>query len=536
MKNNLISIFTIVLLVLSSSIAIATGENTNLSIASSNILYVGGTGIGNYSKIKDAMDNASEGDTIFVFNGTYYEKLVINKSVSLVGEDKYSTIIDGLRLGETVRIENDHVNISGFTIRNSSKYGNALIFVSENNNVSNNLFSDNNKGGIQCHYDNNTLTNNQFYFHVSFGSNNNKIANNTFTNCGLFIEDGSASNTVVNNTVNNKPLAYLEDKSDLKINFAEEVILVNCENITIENLDIFNTSVAIEILNSNNCKIYNVSIKNIVLGIYLGYDSNNNSLHKNEINECMHPMVLRKSDGNIIYNNKFNKNGWDDEISGYAQAIDFGSSNNNTVYGNDFVRTSGWDVYLSNSNNNMFYHNNFTESVNFPHEYQHVYDSGNNYWNSTYGEGNYWDDYTGMDENLDGIGDAPYDIPGGDNQDLYPIVELEEDLNPPTIEITQPKKAFYLFNFKKMNLLLDNPLIFGRIEIQVNAMDYESGLKHVEFYIDDELKFTDGVEPFTYMWKEHSLFSSTHKHTIKIVAYDYTGNSNYKEITVRKYL
>lgn len=61
----------------------------------SRILYVGGDGPGNYSKIQDAIDNASNGDTVFVYNGIYYENLVVDKSINLQGENKEYTIIDG---------------------------------------------------------------------------------------------------------------------------------------------------------------------------------------------------------------------------------------------------------------------------------------------------------------------------------------------------------------------------------------------------------------------------------------------------------
>jgi len=39
------------------------------------ILYVGGNGPNNYTKIQDAIDDARDGDTVFVFNGTYFETL-----------------------------------------------------------------------------------------------------------------------------------------------------------------------------------------------------------------------------------------------------------------------------------------------------------------------------------------------------------------------------------------------------------------------------------------------------------------------------
>ena len=53
---------------------------------------------------------------------------------------------------------------------------------------------------------------------------------------------------------------------------------------------------------------------------------------------------------------------------------------------------------------------------------QNAYDTSTNIWyNSSLQEGNYWSDYTGVDNNHNGIGDTPYNIPGGSNQDLYPL-------------------------------------------------------------------------------------------------------------------
>ena len=48
-----------------------------------------------FTNIQDAIDFADEGDIVFVYSGTYYENVIINKSINLEGEDMDTTIIDG---------------------------------------------------------------------------------------------------------------------------------------------------------------------------------------------------------------------------------------------------------------------------------------------------------------------------------------------------------------------------------------------------------------------------------------------------------
>jgi len=94
-------------------------------VSSGNTLYVGGSGEGNYSNIKDAINASSPGDTIFVYNGTYYEDEVdIDKSnITILGENKNTTIIDGGGSFQTIRIWSvKGGKISGFTIRNCSNW------------------------------------------------------------------------------------------------------------------------------------------------------------------------------------------------------------------------------------------------------------------------------------------------------------------------------------------------------------------------------------------------------------------------------
>ena len=100
---------------------------------------------GNISRgyIQDLIDNANPGDIIYIPSGTYYENIIINKSISLIGEDKNTTIIDGGGRGAGIYVSADWINITGFTIQ----YGQIGINLSSNhtcisdNKIMNNLGS-----------------------------------------------------------------------------------------------------------------------------------------------------------------------------------------------------------------------------------------------------------------------------------------------------------------------------------------------------------------------------------------------------------
>lgn len=91
------------------------------------------------------------------------------------------------------------------------------------------------------------------------------------------------------------------------------------------------------------------------------------------------------------------------------------------VFTENTVTNFTWGLYIWPGNsNNRVYHNNFINNVinGGAHE-----ESDANIWN--FGEpnsGNYWDDYTGSDNDGDGIGDSPYIIYGDKNRDYYPLM------------------------------------------------------------------------------------------------------------------
>src|SRR4030042_2566389 len=90
-------IFSIAFLIISQSVVCASNVNPvndSKPLNNGNWFYVGGSGPNNYSRIQDAIDNASNGDTVYVFNGTYYERLAIYSEINLIGENRDNTIID----------------------------------------------------------------------------------------------------------------------------------------------------------------------------------------------------------------------------------------------------------------------------------------------------------------------------------------------------------------------------------------------------------------------------------------------------------
>jgi len=82
-----------------------------------------------FATLNAAIDNASQGDTIFVKNGVYMENLVIDKPLTIMAESA-STIIDGGGRGTVVWINANHTVVSGFTIRNiGSNFTDSGIYV-----------------------------------------------------------------------------------------------------------------------------------------------------------------------------------------------------------------------------------------------------------------------------------------------------------------------------------------------------------------------------------------------------------------------
>ncbi len=164
-------------------------ERTSISTSLGNTLYVGGSGPGNYSTIQKAIDNATDGDTVFVYDDSspYTESIGVNKSINLIGENRETTVIEG----HIDVVFTSWVNISEFTIQSG-------LYIIDCNNIiiTGNRITDDDpffSMGILLFYTSNII--------IRF----NTIRNNRF---GLLLLDCKDSIIEKNNFIDNRIHVY----------------------------------------------------------------------------------------------------------------------------------------------------------------------------------------------------------------------------------------------------------------------------------------------------------------------------------------
>jgi parallel beta-helix repeat protein len=278
----------------------------------SSTVYVGGSGPGNYTKIQWAIENASEGDTVFVYSGTYNENINVNKAVSLVGEDRVTTIIDGGKNGYVVNVAfSNWFNISGFTIRGSGSTlvdAGIAIFYTDYGRIENNIIISNYNGIYLSNSDyfnitNNDLSSNDDHTISLVSSSNNSIYNNKVTNNdhGIRLSDSSDNNVMDNDVSSNSFNGILFSQSSY--------------NTITNNIVNLNGGNGIKFDESSNNIIANNNVTNSgYFGIHIRLSSNNNRIHHNYILNNLDQVFLETSTcfGNVWDDGNGEGNYWID--------------------------------------------------------------------------------------------------------------------------------------------------------------------------------------------------------------------------------
>lgn len=324
--------------------------------------------------IKDALDAAYNGDTLFVHAGSYKESpIVIDKKVKLIGIDR--PILDGENLYEVVSIKADSVLFTGFVVQNSGyssiyDLGGVKVYdrrwvTIENNILNNNFFA------IYLQYSRHCLVkNNRIKSHAQDEQNSGN---------GIHCWKSDSLQIIGNHIEGHRDGIYFE--------FVKE-------SVVWRNIARNNVRYGLHFMFSHNDSYFTNIFENNGAGIAVMYTKHvtmaNNTFINNNGDACYGLLLKDISDSNI-YGNRF---------IGNTIAMFLEGANRNKIYKN-IISDNGWGMRIqANCDDNHVFENNFMHNT---------FDVATNgtlvlsYFNN-----NYWDKYEGYDLDKDGIGDIPY--------------------------------------------------------------------------------------------------------------------------------
>ncbi|MBU4143590.1 MAG: right-handed parallel beta-helix repeat-containing protein [Candidatus Thermoplasmatota archaeon] len=285
-----------------------------------------------YSTIQEAVDDANSGDHLWARNGTYHETVNIYKSITLTGENRNTTIIDGGGNWYVVYIQTSGVSISGFTIRNGGNYG-VYLDSSYGCTIADNIISNNDCGIRLSKSNDNIITDNIFNSNSGFGiwlesSSRNTIANNTISNnyIGISLYSSSQNNTISNNLINNNYFGIRFEVERCNSN-----TITHCNILNNDGYGIYaNSWGSFHIL---NLITYNNILSNGYCGIYIEWNTQYNYIHHNNI---------AANGWRNAYESSFNiTNVWDD---GYPSGGNYwGDYSGNDFYSGPLQNIPGFD-------------------------------------------------------------------------------------------------------------------------------------------------------------------------------------------------
>ena len=496
--------------------------------------------VNRFNVIQDGVDAVSENGTVYVFSGVYYENVVINTSLSFLGESRNDTIIDGGSNGSVITVSSPllaEILIDGFTIQNGeAAYGGGICctsaFLALRDLVITNCHATSSGGGISW-----TVT--------GVGNYHTGRSNHD----GIFVRDCDADG-------DGGGISIEEDRDGdynvLEMNFTDSE-LENCSaggngggiswtvtgvgnyhtgrsnncNTIIDGCDADGDGGGIAVdedrdgdnglmeMNFTNCNVdssngsainisgsgCHISIEGGTLASTAGYafnaegDDNNIIIKKVNASGSKGGFAIGGFSPAINNDKQFTTITIENCVVGNCgeDGIRLDSINDAVITFNTISENGNHGLYLNNSNSNTILYNNLINNT------QNAYDNGDNTWSTAQG-GNYWSDYTGNDTNGDGIGDTPYAIPGGGNVDAFPMMNpfISMDFYVGWNLITVPNTVTYTAE------TLGENITGCSVVVMFNAST-QTFLTHVVGVPHDDFPIIEGVGYFVFCAKDSTL-------------------------------
>ncbi len=410
-RKRIISIYIILILIITGFIGILLfNESMKDGGVEAATIIVDWNGGGDYKKIQDAINAAKAGDSIYVWAGIYYENIIVDKNITLIGNGMANTTINGSGNSNVVEITADWVNITGFTIINNGENTGIRVSYSDHCKIQDCNFS-NNSDGIYLYYSHYTTLNNNNFNWIKLGHSNYNIINNNTCNSnnyrGIYLSY-SSNNTIKNNNCSSNKFdgielfrsSYNEVKNNkcldnyngIELRYSSHNTILNntmsacglyifglnlhhwnthtiSSNNTVNGKPLYywkniNNGVIpsgagqIILANCTNITIENQKTINTRVGIVLVFSSNNILKHNNCSNN-QDGIYLFYSSNNMIVNNTCSKN----RYGIYLEHSSYNTIDNNTCNFNNPSNRPNYGIYLYYSNSNTIVNNNCSNNI-----------------------------------------------------------------------------------------------------------------------------------------------------------------------------
>ncbi len=318
--------------------------------------FVGATPIGFTGVIRINADGSVEGTDKISINGNVYTLTGditggVEDGAIFITIDRDGIVFDGA--GKTIQGTNGGTAIglygrSDVTIKNLKivNFGTGIELytysLDSNSTASNNRIIDNyfetkywaiDLRGVKGLVSGNKFISKNSMYGVNFWANETSFTNNMFTNGGLTFNTPGILNVFSDNTINGKPLVVLEGQSNQIVDGANQVVLINCKNMVIQNVVDVRLRQSILLFGTTDTKVTNCTTRNV---------------------------MLTNSHSNTLIGNEFSETAF---MGGYGTAaVKLLSSHNNTITQNSLKGTGCYGIILTGSGYNKIENNNITST------------------------------------------------------------------------------------------------------------------------------------------------------------------------------